>query len=334
MFGLMQDWPLTTDKILGHAAAWYAGSEVVDRIGDGEIRRRTYRDLRSDAMRLSNAMIAHGIAPGDRVATLAMNGIDHLAIWYAVTGIGAVCHTLNPRLLVDQIAWIVNHAEDRILFADASFAGIVDQVLPRCRSLQRVVLLDGAPDSSATHPNLSTFGQGYATEGAWGGSDERTAAGLCYPSGTTGNPKGVLYSHRSNFLHALTTIQPDVFNLGMRDSILAVVPMYHANAWALTFAAPLVGAKLVLPGARMDGASLFDLMEREQITITAGVPTVWLSLLQYLEDTGQRLATLERVIIGGAACPERVIRGFAALDIEPITAWGMTEMSPVGGVER
>lgn len=333
MLGLMQDWPLTTDRIVAHAARWYGESEVVWRGGDGLLRRHTYAEIRAGAARLTNALRAFGIVPGDRIATLAMNGVEHLEAWYAITGMGAVCHSLNPRLFSEQIAWIINHAEDRLIFADAAFSDLVAKILPGCPTVERVIFIDGDPEVVASDwSTLAAFREGQSEDCAWGGFDELTAAGLCYTSGTTGDPKGVLYSHRSNFLHTLTTVQPDVFNISMRDSVLAVVPMYHANAWALTYAAPLVGAKLVLPGPRLDSESILDLMDREQVTVTAGVPTVWLSLLQYLEQTGRRPATLERVIVGGAACPETLLRGFAELDIEVVTAWGMTELSPVGGV--
>ena len=333
--GLMQDWPLTTDKFIDHAARWHGSREVVFRQDDGAVGRKPYAAVRADAARLSNALLEHGIRLGDRVATLATNGVGHLEAWYGITGIGAICHTLNPRLLLSQLVYIVNHAEDRILFADAAFADIVGALLSNCPSIERVVFLNGAgvrANGSAPQTDIADFIEGRADSCDWGKFEERTAAGLCYTSGTTGNPKGVLYSHRSNFLHTLITLQPDVFNVSVRDVVLAVVPMYHANAWGLTFSAPAAGAKLVLPGARVDSASLFELLETERVTMTAGVPTVWLSLLDYMERTGQRPTTLERVIVGGAACPERVIRGFIALDIEPIHAWGMTEMSPVGGV--
>lgn len=333
--GLMQDWPLTTDRILDHAVRWHGDREVVSREFDDTLSRKSYAAIRRDAARLSNALFAHGISAGDRVGTLAMNGTRHLEAWYGITGIGAICHTLNPRFFADQLKYIVNHAADRLLFADGAFAPILQQILPDCPTVEQVVFLNGANDLlelPLPQCGIEQFLSGFDDDCAWGKFDERTAAGLCYTSGTTGEPKGVLYSHRSNFLHTMTSIQPDVFNIGVRDVILAVVPMYHANAWALAFSAPAVGAKLVLPGSRVDGASIFDILESERVTMTAGVPTVWLSLLDYLEETGQRPTSLERVLIGGAACPERVIRGFAALDIEPIAAWGMTEMSPIGGV--
>lgn len=335
LHGLMQDWPMTVDRFIDHAARWHGDREVAFRDDDGGIGRKTYAEVHADAARLSNALIAHGVVPGDRVATLAMNGVGHLEAWYAVGGIGAVVHTLNPRLFVDQLAYIVNHAEDRLILADHAFAPILQELLPHCPTVEAVVYLTGTAtraDSAVPQHDLADFRKAFGADIRWGQFDERTAAGLCYTSGTTGNPKGVLYSHRSNFLHTLISVQPDVFNISQRDVILAVVPMYHANAWGMTFSAPAVGAKLVLPGAAVDGASLLELIESEGVTVSAAVPTVWMSFLDHLEKTGRRPTTLQRVFIGGAACPEQVIRRFAAIGIEPTHAWGMTEMSPIGGV--
>jgi fatty-acyl-CoA synthase len=333
--GLMQDWALTTDKFIDHAARWHGSREVAFRQEDNAIGHKPYAAVRDDAARLSNALLAHGLRPGDRVGTLATNGIRHLEAWYGITGIGAICHTLNPRLFLDQLVYIINHAADRILFAEAAFAQIVESLLPLCPTLERVIFLTGSGTrvpGTASQGDIADFIDGHPSECRWGEFEENTAAGLCYTSGTTGNPKGVLYSHRSNFLHTLTSVQPDIFNISARDAILAVVPMYHANGWCFPFSALAVGAKLVLPGGRLDGLALFELMEAERVTMTAGVPTVWLSLLDYLTKTGQRPTTLERVYVGGAACSERILRDFAALDIEVIQAWGMTELSPLAGV--
>lgn len=332
--GLMQNWPLTTNRIIDHAARWHGTREIVSRLEDGRIDRCGYAALRADAARLSNALIAHGIGAGDRVATLAMNGAAHLSAWYAISGIGAICHTLNPRYSDDQLRYIINHAGDRLLLADGAFAPAIARLWSVCPTLERVVFLS-EPQGDAAMPGpvdrLEAFRGGYSDEAAWGGFGEETAAGLCYTSGTTGHPKGVLYSHRSNFLHTLLTIQPDMFCLSARDTVLPAVPMYHANAWGMSFSAPAVGAKLVLPGAQLDGASLCTLIADEGVTVAAGVPTVWIALLEHLRETGMTLPSLSRVIVGGAALPESVLRGFDAIGVEAIHAWGMTEMSPTGG---
>ncbi|MGE0773919.1 MAG: long-chain fatty acid--CoA ligase [Sphingomonadaceae bacterium] len=337
LHGLMQDWPMTVDRFIDHAARWHGDREVAFRTDDGGIGRKAYAEVRADAARLSNALIAQGIVPGDRVASLAMNGVGHLEAWYAIAGIGAVIHTLNPRLFIDQLVYIINHAQDRLLLADGAFAPIVHELLPQCPTVEAVIYLTGKnahADIAVPQHNLADFRAPFDSNVRWGEFDERTAAGLCYTSGTTGNPKGVLYSHRSNFLHTLISLQPDLFGISERDVILAVVPMYHANAWGMTFSGPAAGAKLVLPGAAMDGASLMELVESEGVTVSAGVPTVWMSFLDHLEKSGQRPSTLRRVFIGGAACPEHVLRRFDAIGIEPVHAWGMTETSPIGSVSR
>jgi fatty-acyl-CoA synthase len=335
VFGLMQDWALTVDRFLEHARCWHGAREVVSRHADGSIQRGNYITLYDDAKRLSNALLAHGIGPGDRVATLAMNGIEHMAAWYAISGIGAVCHTLNPRLFDEQLVYIVNHAEDRIILADNCFGAILERILPRCPNVERIVYLTSysAPvELPIPAETLTEFTAGHGTGCAWGAFDERSAAGLCYTSGTTGNPKGVLYSHRSNFLHALATVQPDVMNLSATDTLLMVVPMFHANAWGLTFAAPAMGCKLVLPGLKLDGQSVHRLTVDEEVTVAAGVPTVWNALLDHLDAEGLDLGKLKRVITGGSAVPERLLRRFHARGVDVLHAWGMTEMSPLGTI--
>ncbi|HEY5412297.1 MAG TPA: long-chain-fatty-acid--CoA ligase [Caulobacteraceae bacterium] len=321
MLGMMQAWPLTVDRILGHAAERHGRREVVTRSLEGPIVRTTYAEVRERAKRVSNALLAMGVRPGDRVATLAWNSWRHLEVWYGIMGIGAVCHTLNPRLHPDQICWIINDAEDRAIFVDEPFAPLLESRIAAAPSVERVVVLN---------QDYEDLIAGYPAECAWGGFSEETACGLCYTSGTTGDPKGVLYSHRSNFLHTLMCLQPDVIGLSGSDVILPVTPMYHANAWGVAFTAPAVGAKLVLPGAKLDGASLHELLETEGVTVSCAVPTVWTGLLQYLDQTGARLTTLKRVAIGGAACPEGIIRGFHdryGVDVRHL--WGMTETSPV-----
>ncbi len=335
MLGLMQNWPLTVDRIIDHAKINFPKREVVTRSIDGLISRSTYANIWTRAKHVSAALQAYGVAAGDRVATLAWNTDRHLEAWYGAMGIGAVLHTVNLRLFSDQIAWIINHAEDRVLFFDVTFIKLVESIAPSLNTVELFVVLsdrDHMPKSSL--PGLIAYEDfilGHTQNAQWGEFDENTACGLCYTSGTTGEPKGVLYSHRSNVLHALAANQADCFGLGASDVVLPVVPMFHANAWAMAFVAPMCGAKLVMPGARLDGASIFELLEAEGVTFTAAVPTVWLALLNHLRDTGAKLTTLKRVAIGGSAVPEAVLRAFEDdYGVEVIHAWGMTEMSPIG----
>lgn len=340
MLGLMQEWPLTVDKILDHAKTWHGDREVITRGVEGEIRRSTYARIHARAKSVSALLMSWGLRPGDRVATLGWNTDRHMETWYGIMGIGLVCHTLNPRLFTEQLIYIINHADDQVIFADHCFAPLLETVLPHCPGVKRVVLMtdndhmpkDGQP--GAKLPGLSCYEALLQTphpEVAWGGFDEHTACGLCYTSGTTDNPKGVLYSHRSNVLHTLFLCTPDVMGASQRDSILPIVPMFHANAWGVVFAAPAVGAKLVFPGSHMDGKSIHELLETEKVTFSAAVPTVWQMLLTHLQDHAQDLTSLKRVVIGGAACPEILIRRFwEDYGVEVQHAWGMTESSPLG----
>ena len=335
MLGLMQDWPLTVDRILDHAAEWHGSREVVTRSLEGPIVRVTYAEIRGRAKRLSNALLELGIRPGDRVATLAWNSSRHIEAWYAIMGIGAVCHTLNPRLFADQLCYIINHAGDRVIFTDTTFLPTLIEHRSRMPTVERFIVftdeggvrdipLDGVLASESLIER-------HDADCRWGGFDEQTACGLCYTSGTTGNPKGVLYSHRSNFLHTLVTLQTDVMGLSVRDTVLAVVPMFHANAWGLTFSCAAVGAKLVMPGQKMDGASILELLETERVTFSAAVPTVWQMLLAHMRETKATLTTLKRVVIGGSAVPEAIVRAFHDdYGVEVVHAWGMTETSPLG----
>jgi fatty-acyl-CoA synthase len=335
MLGLMQNWPLTVDRILTHATTWHGGREVVTRSVEGPIVRTTYAALHERALRLSDALVALGIKSGDRVATLAWNTARHMEAWYAIMGMGAVCHTLNPRLFIDQLCYIINHAQDRIIFTDLTFLPTLAKLRGKMPGVAHVVVMtDRAHMAEVDFHGALCFEdlvEGGAAEAGWGGFDENTAAALCYTSGTTGAPKGVLYSHRSNVLHTLVTLQSDVMGLSARGVVMPIVPMYHSNAWGLALSAPAVGAKLVLPGARMDAASIHELIEAEGVTFAAAVPTVWETLLGHVRASGGRLAKLERVLVGGAAAPEALVRAFQdELGVAMSHAWGMTEMSPTG----
>ncbi|MDH4386977.1 MAG: long-chain-fatty-acid--CoA ligase [Caulobacter sp.] len=343
MRGLMQDSALTVDKILDHAKNWHGEAEVVSRSVEGPIVRTTYAEIHSRAKQVSNLLLGLGVTLGDRVATLAWNTARHMEAWYGIMGIGAICHTLNPRLHPEQIAWIINHAEDKIIFVDLTFVPILEAILANCPSVEQVVIMtdaDHMPGFKVQGVPAMKFGGAHCYETAvgaqsaecrWGGFDENTACGLCYTSGTTGDPKGVLYSHRSNYLHVLVGLQADVLGISGVDSVLPVVPMFHANAWGTAFACPAVGAKMVMPGPKMDGASIHELLESEKVTFSAAVPTVWQMLLGHLDSASLSLPHLKRVVIGGSACPEAIIRGFKErYDVDVLHAWGMTETSPLG----
>ena len=334
MDGIMQDWPLTVDKVLEHASKINPTREVITRRVSGEIVRHTYLDIFLQAKQVSSALLEEGIGLGDRVATLSWNSGRHMATWYGAMGIGAVLHTINPRLHPEQIAWIANHAEDKVLIFDTTFLPIVEAVKDHLTTVKTFVIYAGAddmPENSLGAVAYDLWIDGRSTDVAWGGFPETTACGLCYTSGTTGNPKGVLYSHRSNVLHTLMTMQKDAMGMGADDVVLPVVPMFHANAWGLAFACPATGANMVMPGAQMDGASIYELLDTEKVTITAAVPTVWLGLLQYMEANSLKLPHLQKVIIGGSAVPERILRAFEEeYEVDVIHAWGMTETSPLG----
>jgi fatty-acyl-CoA synthase len=337
MLGLMQDWPLTVDKLLDHGRNWHGHTEVVTRTVEGPIVRTTYAEIHDRAKRVSSALKGWGIKLGDRVATLAWNTHRHLEAWYGIMGIGAVCHTLNPRLFPEQLAWIINHAEDKVIFTDLTFVPLLEAIIAKCPKVERVVIMTDDWNMPQTRlPRADCYERvvrAASPDCAWGGFDENTACGLCYTSGTTGDPKGVLYSHRSNFLHGMMALQADTLGISNRDVVLPIVPMFHANAWGVAFAAPAAGARLVLPGAKLDGASVYELLEGEGVTFSAAVPTVWTGLLQHMRAHGLKLTTLKRVVIGGSACPESIIRAFHddyAVDV--IHAWGMTETSPIGSL--
>jgi fatty-acyl-CoA synthase len=335
MLGTMQDWPLLTHKIIDHAALYHADRPIITRTLEGPFHTTNYREIAARARKVAKALVKKGIKPGDRVATMAWNTYRHLETWYGITGMGAVYHTLNPRLFPDQIAFIANHADDKVLFFDPFFADLVAQLVPKLKGVKHyIALCDKAHLPKAKIPRMVAYEDLIASvkgDFEWKEVNERDACGLCYTSGTTGNPKGVLYSHRSTVLHALMASQADAQALRNRDVVLPVVPMYHANAWGITFTAPMVGSSLVLPGSKLDGPSVYELLETFKVTMTAAVPTVWLALLQYMEANDLKLSTLKRVLIGGSAVPRSMIDVFEKnYGVEVIHAWGMTEMSPLG----
>ena len=335
MLGQMQEWPLLIHKVIDFAARQHPGREVVSRLVEGPIHRTNYRELRLRSLKLAQKLAADGVKLGDRVATLAWNTHRHLETWYGITGVGAIYHTVNPRLFPEQIAWIINHAEDKILMFDLTFAPLVEAMAPKLPSIERFVFLTDAAHMPATQLKNAVAYEDWIAEAdgdfRWAEFEERTAAGLCYTSGTTGNPKGVLYSHRSNVLHSMMSGGLDCLPIGPASVVLPVVPLFHANSWGLAFTAPMRGAKLVMPGPRLDGASIYELLETEKVDFTAAVPTVWLMLLAYLRKENKKLSTLKMVVIGGSACPPEMLRAFEDdYGVEVRHAWGMTEMSPVG----
>ncbi len=338
MNGLMMQQPLLISSLLAHAERHHGEREIVSRRVEGDVHRTTYAELAGRARRLANAIEARGIGFGGRVATLAWNGYRHLELYYAVSGSGAVLHTLNPRLHPDQLVWISDHAEDRILFFDLNFLPLVEAIAHRVSTIKAfVVMTDRAHMPAASKiPNLLCYEElveSHPPAYEWPVFDENTASSLCYTSGTTGNPKGALYSHRSTLLHSLAAALPDALDCGANDVILPVVPMFHVNAWGLPYVACLVGAKLVFPGPALDGKSLYELFETEGVTVSAGVPTVWQGLLAYVEAQGLAFSTMRRTVIGGSACPPAMLRAFEERhDVQVIHAWGMTEMSPLGTV--
>ena len=342
MFGLMQDRPLMISSLIEHAATFHPETEIVSRLPEGPIHRTHWRGVRDNAKQVANALASLGVVQGDRVGTLAWNSHRHLALYYGVSGSGAVLHTVNPRLFPEQIDYIVNHAEDKVLFFDITFAPLVAKLAPKLKTVQAfVAMTDRAHMPAIDVPNLLCWDELIGTQSTdydWPEFDERTASSLCYTSGTTGNPKGVLYSHRSTMLHALMELAPDTFGISSAETLLLVVPMFHANAWGAPYGAAMVGARLVLPGPHLDGKSMYELMRDERVTFSQGVPTVWLMLFQFLDanpDIDPKALGIKRVGIGGAAVArsmmERFERDFGA---EVVQGWGMTETSPIGVISK
>ena len=335
MLGLMQDWPLLAHRVIDHAARNHGGRRIVSRSVEGSIHTTTYSAIHANALRLAKRLDKDGIALGDRVGTLAWNTWRHIEAWYGIMGIGAVYHTVNPRLFPDQIAWIINDAADRVMMTDLTFVPLLEKLADKLPSIERYVVLTDAAHMPATSLRNAVPYESWIAEVdddfAWKDFPETTAAGMCYTSGTTGTPKGVIYSHRSNVLHSMMASQPDAMGVSARDAVMPVVPMFHANCWGLALTSPMVGAEMVMPGAKLDGASIYELLNDCRVTFSAAVPTVWLMLLQHLETSNARLPYLRKVVIGGSACPRAVIQKFQDVyGVDVCHAWGMTEMSPLG----
>ncbi|RJG00031.1 3-(methylthio)propionyl-CoA ligase [Noviherbaspirillum saxi] len=336
LMGQMMSQPLLISSIIKHADRYYGSNEIVSRRVEGDIHRYTYRDCHKRSRQMANALGGLGVKIGDRVATLAWNGYRHLELYYAISGSGAVMHTINPRLHPEQIAYIANHAEDMYLFFDMTFLPLVEAFAAHCKTVKGFIAMcdkDRMPAESKI-PNLMCYEElleKNSDQYEWPLFDENSASSLCYTSGTTGNPKGALYSHRSTVLHSYASAMPDALNVSARDSVLPVVPMFHVNAWGLPYSVPLTGAKLVFPGPALDGKSVYELFEQEKVTFSAGVPTVWLGLLTYVGQNNLKFSTFKRTVIGGSACPPAMMKTFRQqYGVEVVHAWGMTEMSPLG----
>jgi acyl-CoA synthetase (AMP-forming)/AMP-acid ligase II len=339
MFGLMQQRPLLISSLIEYAALYHGDVEVVSRMVEGPVHRTTWAEVNRRAKKLARALLALGVKPGDRIATMAWNGFRHVELYYAVSGIGAVLHTINPRLFPEQIEYIANHAEDTHVFFDLTFAPLVEKLAPSLKTVQRfVALTDRAHMPAEKIANLLCYEELVAAQDDgydWPLLDENTASSLCYTSGTTGNPKGVLYSHRSTVLHSFCVCTADGLGLSSQDSAFLIVPLFHANGWGMAYASAMCGAKLVLPGPALDGKSVYELLAAEKCNFSLGVPTVWLMFFQYIEQSRASLnladIRLKRVVIGGSAAPRSMIETFYDMfDCYTVHAWGMTEMSPLG----
>jgi 3-(methylthio)propionyl---CoA ligase len=336
MLGLMQSQPLLISSLIEFADRHHSDGEIVSRRVEGDIHRYTWADVAKRSRQVANALDGMKLAFSDRVATLAWNGYRHLELYFGVSGSGRVLHTINPRLHPDQVVWIANHAEDQVLCFDMSFLPIVQAVHSRCTTIKQFVAMcdaDKLPADSGI-PNLMSYEAWIGkqpTAYTWPQFDENSASSMCYTSGTTGNPKAALYSHRSTTLHAYAAALPDVMSLSARDSVLPVVPMFHVNAWGIPYSAALTGCKLVFPGPALDGKSVYELIEAEKVSYAAGVPTVWQMMLGHMKPAGLKFSTLKRTVIGGSACPPAMIQSFQYdYGVEVLHAWGMTEMSPLG----
>jgi fatty-acyl-CoA synthase len=340
LMGQMMHMPLMISSLLAHAAKHNGDIEIVSKRVEGDIHRTTWAEVDLRSRKLAQALDRLGVEPGDRVGTLAWNGYRHLEIYYGVSGSQRVCHTINPRLFPQQVAWIANDAQDKVIFVDLNIFPLVEKLAPSLPSLKHVVLMcdrSNMPRESAL-PSLLCYEDLLAAEDGrytWPTFDENTAASICYTSGTTGNPKGAVYSHRSTVLHAYAAALPDAMGVSSADTVLPVVPMFHVNAWGLPYSAALIGCRLVFPGHHLDGGSLYDLFEKERVTFSAGVPTIWLGLINHAKQHDLKFSTFKRTVIGGSACPPAMIKTLQDdFGVEVIHAWGMTELSPLGTLSR
>ncbi len=336
LMGQMMSQPLLISSIIRHADRQFGKNEIVSRRVEGDIHRYTYSDCHKRARQMANALKKLGVKMGDRVATLAWNGYRHMELYYAVSGSGAVLHTVNPRLFAEQVAYIANHAEDQYLFFDMTFLQAAEAFSANCTTIKGYIMMCGREHMPKEHKikNLMCYEDlidDNSDDYEWPIFDENSASSLCYTSGTTGNPKGALYSHRSTLLHSFASALPDALNVSSRDVVLPVVPMFHVNAWGLPYSVPLTGAKMVFPGPALDGKSVYELFEQEKVTFSAGVPTVWLGLLNYVGQNDLKFSTFRRTVIGGSACPPAMMKTLRhKYGVEVVHAWGMTEMSPLG----
>ncbi len=332
----MQPFSLRVSEILDHAARYHPRRKIISRNVEGPIVETNWSSVRTKAKKLSKALQKLNIKRGDRVGVMAWNTARHLELWYGIPGSGAINHTLNPRLFIKQLTYIINHAEDKILMVDLDLINILEEILPTCKTVKHAIILTDKENMPASNsPNLICYEELVSNEDSdfeWVNGHETEACGICYTSGTTGNPKGVVYTHRSNVLHALTSATPDMINLSSTDRIMPVVPLFHANGWSIGYTAPLVGASMVMPGREMTPEALYEMLEKG-VTVTAAVPTIWLLLLNYLKEKKLKLSSLKRVIIGGSSCPKAVIEAFQKdFGVNVLHAWGMTEMSPLGTI--
>ena len=340
LMGQMMQMPLLISSLVVHAARHSGDVEVVSKRVEGDIHRTNWREIELRSRKLAQAFARLGCTAGDRVATLAWNGYRHLEIYYGASGSQLVCHTINPRLFPEQIAWIANDAADKVLCFDLNFLPLIEKLAPAMKTVEHFVLMSDRAHMPAQSsiPNLRCYDELVEAENgdyAWPQFDENTASSICYTSGTTGNPKGAVYSHRSTLLHAYAAALPDSLGCSARDVILPVVPMFHVNAWGLPYSVPLVGAKLVMPGPHLDGKSLYELFEAERVTFSAGVPTVWLGLINHAKQNQLKFSSFKRTVIGGSACPPAMMRTLQDdFGVEVIHAWGMTEMSPLGTLSK